>query len=91
MTGISDGVGQLELFDFCYQDAEFISPPKDVFPHSICSTPTENSTHVEPLTKCYEAKGGTPLEVVLCRLSPMSFPGKDYIRKSLHREAIKML
>jgi integrase/recombinase XerD len=84
MTGIRDGVGQLELFDFCYRDVELISPPGDVFPHSICSTPTEDSTYVEPITKCCESKSGTRfLEKVLCRLSAMDFPGKDYVREYL--------
>lgn len=32
MTGTSDGVDQLELFDFGCHDAELISSPEDVFP-----------------------------------------------------------
>ncbi len=87
MTGISDGVGQLELFDSCCQDAEPINPPGDIFPPGICGTPTESSTRAEPITKCCEAKrGARPLETVLCKLSAMDFPGKDYVSEYLRHQ-----
>ena len=87
MTGVRDDLGQLELFDSCCQDAELISPPEDVFPPSICSTPTESLTRVEPITKCCEAKSeARPFEAVLCKLSAMDFPGKHYVREYLRHQ-----
>jgi hypothetical protein len=87
MTGTNDGIGQFGLFDSWYQDAEPTSPPGDVFPPGICSTPTESSKRLEPITKCYEPKSGTrPLEAVLCKLSAMDFPGKDHVREYLRHQ-----
>ena len=84
MTEVRDSFGRVELCNFHCQDAEPISPPEDVFPPGSCSTPTERLTRVEPITKCYEVeREARPFEAVLCKLSAMDFPGKDYVKEYL--------